>query len=35
MAKKNEQTKANKELGKKAKKIKEKMMNKVEDQIEK
>ena len=35
MAKKNEQTKANKEIGKKARKIKEKMMNKVEDQIEK
>tara|TARA_R100000664_G_scaffold34163_1_gene54526 strand:- start:875 stop:1747 length:873 start_codon:yes stop_codon:yes gene_type:complete len=34
MAKKNEQTKGNKEIGKKAKKIKEKIMNKVEDRIE-
>lgn len=34
MAKKNQQTKGNKEIGKKAKKIKEKIMNKVEDRIE-
>jgi len=34
MAKKNEQTKGNKEIGKKAKKIKEKIMNKVEDKME-
>ena len=34
MAKKNEQTKGNKEIGKKAKKIKEKIMNKVEDRME-
>ena len=34
MAKKNDQTKGNKEIGKKAKKIKEKIMNKVEDRIE-
>ena len=34
MVKKNEQTKGNKEIGKKAKKLKEKIMNKVEDRIE-
>jgi len=34
MAKKNDQTKAKKEIGKKAEKIKEKIMNKVEDRIE-
>tara|TARA_R110002012_G_scaffold157484_1_gene318632 strand:- start:45 stop:929 length:885 start_codon:yes stop_codon:yes gene_type:complete len=34
MAKKNAQTKGDKQIGKKAKKIKEKIMNKVEDQIE-
>ena len=35
MVKKTDQTKAKKEIGKKAKKIKEKIMNKVEDTIEK
>ena len=34
MDKKNDQTKAKKEIGKKAKKIKEKIMNKVEDRME-